>query len=110
MDHNVFTTDDKELILGLYVDDMIIISKDPSITERTVESIRRLWDIKDMGEVFTNLGLSIERECKRHMITISQILYIEDTQPLQPEGGRASATAINGQKHIGRNTARRTTN
>ena len=66
-------------ILRLYVDDMIILSRDLNSIERTVQSIRQLWDIKDMGEVSKIFGLSIKRDREHRVITISQTKYIEET-------------------------------
>lgn len=76
---SIFTLEDKSLILGLYVDDMLIISKDGESIERVVRSIRKLWDIKDMGEVKKILGLSIQRDRKQRTLTVSQASYIEET-------------------------------
>ena len=76
---SIFTLEDKSLILGLYVDDMLILSANEESIERVVKSIKKLWDIKDMGEVKKILGLNIQRDRKRHALTISQASYIEET-------------------------------
>ena len=76
---SVFTFEDRSLMLGLYVDDMLILSDDKKSIDRVVKEIRKLWDIKDMGEVNKILGLSILRDCTRRTFTISQTAYIEET-------------------------------
>lgn len=76
---SVFTLEDRSLILGLYVDDMIILSADKKSVERVVTEIKKLWDIKDMGEVSKILGLHIHRDRVRRALTISQTSYIEET-------------------------------
>ena len=76
---SVFTLEDRSLILGLYVDDMIILSADKKSIERVVTEIKKLWDIKDMGEVSKILGLHIHRDRARRALTISQTSYIEET-------------------------------
>lgn len=76
---SIFTLEDKSLILGLYVDDMLILSDNEESIERVVREIKRLWDIKDMGEVKKILGLSIQRDRKQRALTISQAAYIEET-------------------------------
>ena len=79
LDPSVFTTGDKGLKLGLYVDVMIILSKAPNIIEANCPVNQAILGYKDIGEVSTVLGLSIERHCKHRLITISQTLYIEGT-------------------------------
>lgn len=76
---SVFTLEDRSLILGLYVDDMIMLSADKNSVERVVTAIKKLWDIKDMGEVSKILGLNIHRYRKCRSLTISQTSYIEET-------------------------------
>lgn len=56
---SVFTLEDKSLILGLYVDNMLILSANEDSIERVVRSIKKLWDIKDIWEVRKILGSSI---------------------------------------------------
>ena len=76
---SVFTLEDRSLLLGLYVDDMIILSADEKSVKRVVNAIKKLWDIKDMGEVSKILGLHIHGDRKRHALTISQTSYIKET-------------------------------
>lgn len=78
-DPSVFTSEGRSLILGLYVDDMLILSKDARKIDQAVNSIQKLWDIKDVGEVEKILGLCILRDRMRHALTISQTPYIEET-------------------------------
>ena len=76
---SIFTNNDKTLIIGLYVDDMLLISGNTAVIERHVHGIKRLWDIKDMGEVQKVLGLHILRDRKLRTITIGQASYIDET-------------------------------
>ena len=76
---SIFMLEDKSLILGLYVDDMLILSNNEESIEQVVGAIKKLWDIKDLGEVKKILGLSIQRDRKQRILTISQAAYIEET-------------------------------
>ena len=58
---------------------MLILSDNEESIERVVREIKKLWDIKDMGEVKKILGLSIQRDRKQRVLTISQAAYIEET-------------------------------
>ena len=76
-DPSVFALEDRSLIIGLYVDDMILLCADKEQVKKTVASIQRLWDIKDIGDVKKILGLGIQRN--NNTITINQTAYIEET-------------------------------
>lgn len=78
-DPSVFKNEDRSLILGLYVDDMLIISKDIDLIKRTISLIKKLWDIKDIGNVKEILGLCVQRDRNQRTITICQTSYIERT-------------------------------
>jgi hypothetical protein len=74
---SIFATPDRKLIIGLYVDDMLILSKDPRIIENTVSHIKERWAIKDMGNAHYILGLRIHRDRKRRLLSLDQRPYIE---------------------------------
>ena len=78
-DPSVFANEDRSLILGLYVDDMMIISKDIDLIKKTISLIKKLWDIKDIGNVEEILGLCVQRDRNQRTITICQTPYIEGT-------------------------------
>lgn len=75
-DPSVFATADKNLLLGLYVDDMLILGEDKRAIEATVQGIQKLWEIKDLGEVQRILGLQVHRNRGLRTITIDQTEYI----------------------------------
>lgn len=78
-DPSVFTLEDKSLVLWLYVNNMLVLSNNSKRIEQVISSIRKLWDIKDMGEVEKILGLRIQRDRTHHALTICQTPYIEET-------------------------------
>lgn len=77
-DLSIFVTEDRSLIIGLYVDDMLILGKDPRIVDATIQGIKSLWEIKDLGDVSLILGLNVKRDRALRTLKISQTHYIRD--------------------------------
>jgi hypothetical protein len=76
-DPSIFASLDRKLVIGLYVDDMLILSKDLAAIERAVTHIRKRWAIKDLGEVSHILGLRVVRDRGRRLLTLDQTAYID---------------------------------
>lgn len=75
---SIFTTADRRILIGLYVDDMLILSKDPSDIDRVVKGIQKRWKIKDLGEVNMILGIRVTRDRKNRRIFLDQEGYIDE--------------------------------
>jgi hypothetical protein len=74
---SIFATRDRGLIVGLYVDDMVILGKDMKTIDAAVSQIKRRWAIKDLGDAGHILGLRIHRDRKRRLLSLDQLPYIE---------------------------------
>jgi hypothetical protein len=74
---SIFATLDRKLIVGLYVDDMLILGKTPKAIEAAIAHIKKRWAIKDLGDARYILGLRIHRDRKRRLLSLDQIPYIE---------------------------------
>jgi hypothetical protein len=74
----IFVSKDQSLIVGLYVDDMVIIAKDIQSIQGFKAGIAKRWEIKDLGEVKKILGLEITRDRAKRAIKISQTAYADD--------------------------------
>jgi hypothetical protein len=74
---SVFTTNDRSLIIGLYVDDMLILGADIRAVKETVKAISKRWEIKDLGDVSQILGLQVNRDREKGILTLSQRPYVE---------------------------------
>jgi hypothetical protein len=61
---SIFATADRRLLIGLYVDDMLILGKDSTDIDRVVKGIGKRWKIKDLGEVSMILGIRVTRDRK----------------------------------------------
>lgn len=75
-DPSVFTTADRSLLLGLYVDDMLILGREKHAVDTVVQGIQKLWEVKDLGEVQQILGLRVHRNRGLRTVTIDQTEYI----------------------------------
>ena len=75
---SIFMTPDQRILIGLYVDDMLILSKDPSDINRVVKGIERRWKIKDLGEVNMILGIRVTRDRENRQIFLDQEGYIDE--------------------------------
>ena len=65
------------LIIALYVDDLIMVCNDLSFLLKTKVDLSKVFDMKDLGEIFYILGLQITRDRTHRMIHISQTKYIQ---------------------------------
>ena len=74
---SIFATPDRTLVVGLYVDDMLIMGKDSKVIDAAVVHIKKRWAIKDLGEAHRILGLRIVRDRKRKLLSLDQLPYIE---------------------------------
>ncbi|TAQ84462.1 hypothetical protein B7494_g7220 [Chlorociboria aeruginascens] len=76
-DPSIFLSLDKDLIIGLYVDDMMILGQDLARVQGTVQSIAKLWKIKNLGDVDIILGLRIYRDRASRTLKINQEGYVQ---------------------------------
>jgi hypothetical protein len=76
-DPSVFVTEDRSQIIGLYVDDMLIFGRSLQAVDATVQGIKALWEIKDLGDVSLILGLKIVRDRASKTLKINQTHYIQ---------------------------------
>ncbi len=76
-DPSVFTSLEQPIIIGLYVDDMVVLGPELQAVQRVVQGIQALWEIKDLGDIQHVLGLTVLRDRARRSLEISQRQYIE---------------------------------
>jgi len=77
-DPSVFVNEDRSLIVGLYVDDMIIIGPILDVVNTFKKEFGKLYSIKDLGEIHSCLGLIITRDRASRTLTISQRKYAQE--------------------------------
>jgi hypothetical protein len=74
----VFVRKDQGLIVGLYVDDMVILAADLTVVQEFKKAIAKKWEIKDLGEVKKILGLEVTRDRQRKSIRIAQSGFMDE--------------------------------
>jgi hypothetical protein len=74
----IFVRKDQRLIVGLYVDDMVILAEDLEAVQSFKAGIAKRWEIKDLGEVKKILGLEITRDRANRTIKITQTAYADE--------------------------------
>jgi hypothetical protein len=77
-DTYIFIRKDRKLIVGLYVDDMVILADDIQVVRDFKAGIAKRWEIKDLGEVKKILGFKITRDRAKRTIKIAQTAYTDE--------------------------------
>ena len=67
-----------EMILILYVDDLLLLGMDQSKIEDIKWQLGKLYQMKDLGPASSYLGIRITRDHKHQTIWIDQQVYIEN--------------------------------
>jgi hypothetical protein len=77
MEHNMYTCgiEDQRLIIGVYVDDLIITSGDVDILNKFKEEMQRVFKMSDLSPLSYYLGIEVHQE--KTGITISQGAYAQ---------------------------------
>jgi hypothetical protein len=67
----IFIRKDRKLIVGLYVNDIVILTDDIQVVRDFKAGIAKRWEIKDLGEVKKILGFEITRDRVKRTIKIA---------------------------------------
>jgi hypothetical protein len=68
----------KKLIIGVYVDDMVILSKSIDFISEFKLQIGKQFKIKDLGEIKWILNIEVTRDRKNRFLSLGQTQYIKD--------------------------------
>lgn len=101
-DPSIFTNTSCAVIVALYVDDLIILSKSVGQIEALKTALSETFEMKDLGEARFLLGISINRDREQGTITINQHHYIHDLlreEDLTDNSG--AAVPADGYKNLG---------
>jgi hypothetical protein len=79
-DHSiwVYQKDDVRVILPVFVDDMTIASKSKEAIQKLKEDLKCHFKLHDLGPITYLLGVGIERDRQKRIITLLQRQYILD--------------------------------
>ena len=91
----------KNVIIALYVDDMIILAKEMSDVQEIKDHLSREYNMKDLGEVRNVLGLRVQRDRSKRTLWIDQTHYIEETlRAFQLENCKEVSTPADGYDNL----------
>ena len=66
------------VILTLYVDDILITGKGPTLVEQKKKELKERFEMTDMGEVSRILGMEVTRDYDEGTLAITQTAYVYD--------------------------------
>lgn len=86
---------DERVYMLLYVDDLLICSKNKINIERLKKALMNKFKMKELGEIKEYLGISIENNYRENVVTMNQTKYIESlARKYQIESGRLYSTPM----------------
>ncbi|POM72955.1 Integrase catalytic core protein [Phytophthora palmivora] len=92
---------DSECIVCLYVDDMLIASREKDIIASVKAGIAEKFRIKDLGRARFILGIEIDYDMERKALTISQRAYTESIiNRFGQENAKPSLTPLDPSVHL----------
>ncbi|CAM9720812.1 unnamed protein product, partial [Heterosigma akashiwo] len=68
----------EKILISVYVDDIVLASSDKSELSRIMKAISLGYDVSDMGEIESILGIKVQRDRAARTITLSQHNFIEE--------------------------------
>ena len=66
------------VILTLYIDDILITKKDPTLVEQKKKEFKERFEMADMGEVSRILGMEVTRDYDEGTVAITQTAYVDN--------------------------------
>ena len=66
------------VILTLYVADILITGKDPTLVEHKKKELKERFEMTDMGEVSRILGMEVTRDYNEGTLAITQTAYVDN--------------------------------
>jgi hypothetical protein len=77
---SVFTNKDKTLLVGVYVDDLVITGPSLATIKALKTAISAAFPVKDLGSIKMCLGLHVVRDEAFRTLSIDQTQYIQNMQ------------------------------
>lgn len=74
---SIFRNPGSGQLIGLYVDDMVVLGQDLQAVQATINAIGQIWEIKDLGEVQVILGIRVQRDRPNKTLSMDQSTYIQ---------------------------------
>jgi hypothetical protein len=77
-DHSVWVSQKNDLILALYVDDIVLFARDMQAIQWMKGILNASFSMKDLGPISTVLGIRIRRDRVRKTLWADQSHYVKD--------------------------------
>ena len=74
----IYFKDNIRIILPVFVDNMTLASKSEAVIDKTIKELSYHFKLHNLGPTTQLLGIKIDRDRKKHFITISQHQYCLD--------------------------------
>ncbi len=76
LDHGIFVSEDKQLFIAVYVDDLLLFGSDLSRLEQIQQSLRDRFKMTDLGDISHYLGMEVDY-ILGDKITLRQSTYLK---------------------------------
>ena len=77
-DHSIWRSDGGDILLAVYVDDILLFGKDMQSLQRIKDVLNTSFRMKDLGAVNTMLSLNVIRNRQARCITLDQNHYVRN--------------------------------
>ena len=71
-DHSIYINKDTGIMIGLWIDDLIIVGKNLDIIEDLKKKLNETFDMKDLKDLTYFLGIEVKRNRKERTLHINQ--------------------------------------
>ena len=75
-DNNVFVNRKRNVIIALYIDDLLLLSRSLKQINEVEAALVKYYEVKDLGEAEYCLGIKITRDRTKRTLNIGQEAYI----------------------------------
>jgi hypothetical protein len=100
-DQSIWVDDRHNLILALYVDDIVLFAREMQEIHRMKAFLADRFRMKDLGPIHMVLGMRVRRDRAQRALWIDQTHYIRDTlKEFQHSDCRAVSTPADGYEHL----------
>ena len=100
-DNSVFLNRNSGVIIALYVDDLLIFSKEITAINGVKAALQKVYKMKDLGEADVCLGIQIRRNRKNRTLTIDQHAYVTKIlKEFNMENSKPVSTPIDSYEYI----------
>jgi hypothetical protein len=103
---SIFRNTKTSQLIGLYMDDMLVLGKDLQAVQATINAISEIWEIKDLGDVEVILGIRVQRDRLTRTLSLDQSTYIQSlVNKYRLQDAKPISVPINDRKTLSEGTS-----